>query len=467
MGLKSDKHGVKAELKLRYKQAFKEFPSLVEARDASLATREEAFSVIDGNVIFFSIPQTARSLDAYIAILTTILKKAIATSAVTAVVFDDPECLTKAKQQEQQRRDAARAATSVMCSSDLFSDSPKDDNYDTKDMEKVQNVHDLVQNRNTRLRFFDEVAMRVLQNLKSQIERWNQSGFKGGHIVFDGIDPRGGDRALGNARKAMMVGSSDEIVRLFDREIQIGEGDLKLADLGRRVRSLALQEDPNFEKTKLCLTTTIDTDSLAIELIEEAKRCKEIEKPSKPFNILLCMRERARKRGMDDDKESFYLCCDISLLQALLQQHMWSVHRSPSAEDKHAAMTLMCAGWGMCGCDFLELKGMRSDAVFDSMPIVVKTIPSALDAIKGAFTGKRDDVIKIHEALRALTTTCASKLEDIPRIKKETISAIRNPDDIILRRASWLSCYWNSIEHRGDMSDFGFFLPTSHDVVFK
>lgn len=464
MGLKSEKNGVKAQLRLRYKQAFCEFPSLVEARDASLATRNETFTVIDGNVQFMSVSQNVRSLDAYVAILTTIFKNAIATSAVTAVVYDDPECLTKAKQQEQQRRDAARASASVVCSADLVSNTPRDDNYDTKDITKSQNVHDLVNNRKTRLRFFDEVAMCVLQNLKSQIERWNNSGFKGGHIVFDGIDPRGGNRPIGHARKPTMIGSSDEIVALFTRDIQIGEGDLKLADLGRRVRTLAFQENPNFEKTKLCLTTTIDTDSFAIELIEEAKKNMEAVNPSKPFNTILCMRERARKRDAEDDKKSFYLCCDITLLQALLQQSMWTVHRSPSASDKHAAMTLMCVGWGLCGCDFLELKGMRSDVVFDSMPVIVRTIPSALDSIKNAFTGERKDVHKVHEALRALAMTCASKLAEIPRVRQDTVTSIRNPDDVVLRRASWLSCYWNSIEYCGEMEEFGFYLSNSHDV---
>ena len=464
MGLKSHARGVKAELKSRYKEAFREFSSLVEARDASLASREEAFSVIDGNVVFCSVPQSARSLDAYTAIITTILKQAIATSAVTAVVFDDPEFLTKAKQQEQQRRDAARAATSVVCSTDLALNVPEDDNYCTKDMEKMADVHSLVQNRNTRLRFFDEVAKRVIENLKSQIERWRSSGFCGGHVVFDGVDPLGGDRPLGRARKATMVGSSEEIVRLFERNVPIGEGDLKLADLGRRVRALACEEDDNFAKTKLCLTTTIDTDSFAIELIEEAKRYKEVTKTSKPFNTLLCMRERSRKRGTEDQQDAFYLCCDVSLLQALLQRSMWSIHRSPSDEDKHAAMTLLCAGWGMCGCDFVELKGMRSDLVFDSMPIVVKTVPSALEAMKCAFTGHRSDVSKIREALRALAMACASRLSDTPRAKQETVSNIRNPDDVVLMRASWLSCYWNSIEHRGDMSEFGFFFSQAHSL---
>ena len=88
MGLKSDKNGVKSQLKYRFPQAFKEFSTLVEARDASLTTREETFTCIDGNVLMMSVPQNARTLDSYVAILTTILKKAIATSSLTAVVYD-------------------------------------------------------------------------------------------------------------------------------------------------------------------------------------------------------------------------------------------------------------------------------------------------------------------------------------------------------------------------------------------
>lgn len=466
MGLKGTQNGVKAQLRLRYKQAFREFESLVDARDASLATREEAFCCLDGNVVFMSVGQSVRTLDGYIAVITTILKKAIATSAVTAVVFDEPECLTKAKQQEQQKRDAARQSTSVVCSSDLGGDAPGDDNYQTQYMEKAADVQPLVHNRNTRLRFFDEVSMRVLQNLKSQIERWKQSGFVGGHIVFDGIDPRGGDRPLGHARQPAMISSCEEIAALFSRDIQIGEGDLKLADLGRRVRNLCMQDDPFFNKTKLCLCTTIDTDSFAIELIEEAKRIKEPNKDKKPFNSLLCMRERARKRGMDDDKEAVYLCCDITLLHALLQQSMWGMSRSPSADDRHAAMTLMCAGWGLCGCDFVELKGLRSDVVFDSMPIVVKTNPDAIEEMKLTWSGKREDVEKLQSPIRALAITCASKLGDLPRIKKDCIPGVRSPDDTILKRTAWLACYWNSCEFKNNMEDFGFFTPHSQDNEF-
>jgi len=466
MGLRSDgKNGVKAQLKARYPQAFREFEDLLDARNASMATREQSFSCIDGNVLLMSVPQNAHTLDAYVAIVTNSLRKAIATSFVTVVVFDNPACLTEAKIQEQRKRDAARQSTAVVCSSDMLADTPVDDNYQKEQIASTPNVHSLVQNRTTRLRFFDEVAMRVLSNLKSLIERWNNSGHKGGHVIFDGIDPRGGDRPLNSPREAQMVGSSDELCQIFDRSVEIGEGDLKLADLGRRVRQLAFDSHQGFDDIKLSLCTTIDTDSFAIELIEEAKRCKEVVKEKKPFNVLLCMRERAIKRGRDDDREAYYLCCDVSLLQAMLQQSMWGISRSPSPSDRHAAITLLCAGWALCGCDFVEFKGMRSDVVFDSIPTVVKSIPSAVENTKHAWSGQRSDVQHLHDPIRALATQCASRFMDIPRIKKDHLTALRNLDDMIVKRTAWLICYWNSCEFKGSMEEFGFFKPCSEDTV--
>lgn len=468
MGLHSAKHGVKAELKLRYPQAFREFDSLIDARNASMAKREEAFACIDGNVLMMSVPQMARTLDAYVAIVTSSLKRAIATCYATVVVFDNPDCITEAKRQEQMKRDASRASTSVVCSSDLASASPSDDNYQKQYIVNAQDVHTLVNNRATRHRFFDEVAMQVLSNLTSQVKRWNDSGFEGGHILFDGIDPRGADRPLGQPRNPEMVGSCERLRDLFQRSVEIGEGDLKLADVGRRVHSLSQADDPSFKHTKLSLCTTIDTDSFAIELLEEAKRCKG-DKSDKAFNTLLCMRERASsKRALDDgERKAHYLCCDITLLHALLQRSMWGISRAPSASDRHAAMTLMCAGWALCGCDFVEVRGMRSDVVFDCMPNVVKTIPDAVENTKNAWSGKREFVERLHQPIRALAMACASKLLDIPRIKKDHVPSVRNLDDVVVRRTAWLLCYWNSCEFKGAMEEFGFVVPFDRMPGFK
>lgn len=337
MGLKSHKTGVKAQLRERFPRAFRSFPSLLDARNASQAQREHTCAHIDGNVVFMAVPQAARTMDAYLAVVFSSLRTAVSTAKVTVVVFDDPAVLTEAKLQEQMRRDACKASScSVPCSADLEA-RPLGDDYDKQYISAAPDVHALVGNRGSRLRFFDEVAVQVLDRLKAQIERWNAAGHDGGHVVFDGIDARGADRPIGQARAPDMVASSPEVAALFRRSAAIGEGDLKLASLGRAVRELARNKESLLASTKLALCTTIDTDSFCLELIEEARRG---ESEVTPVNTLLCMRERAQKRGTDEEVASFYLCCDISLLNSLLQRHMWGASHlleTSSARRRDAA----------------------------------------------------------------------------------------------------------------------------------
>eukprot|EP00966_Prymnesium_polylepis_P016458 379537-Prymnesium_polylepis.1 len=62
----------------------------------------------------------------------------------------------------------------------------------------------------------------------------------------------------------------------------------------------------------------------------------------------------------------------------------------------------MAAGWALCGCDFVELKGMRSDVVFEAMPELVKTRTDSLDKMKYAWTGKREDLLETHLPMKDL-----------------------------------------------------------------
>jgi hypothetical protein len=456
MGLHSDKNnGVKAQLRTRFPQAFKEFDDLVEARNASRATREQAYACIDGNVIMMAVPKAATTLDSYIAIVFSSLKKAIATTMLTVVVFDEPDTLTEAKLQEQAKRDSRSLATAVNSSQDLRPSSLSDE-YDKQYISGVQDVHELVFSRKSRMRFFDEVAVTVMDRLKAQIKKWNDSGHAGGHVVFDGIDARGADRPSGEARAPGLLSSSEEAAQLFARDFDIGEGDLKLAFVGRTMRGVATREGIMKDAT-LGLTCTIDTDSFAIELIEEAKRHCHSE--TTPVNTLLCMRERAKRGLADEDNKAFYLCCDIALLHELLKRHMWGTCRSPTPLDHRAAITLMAAGWALCGCDFVELKGMRSDVVFEAMPELVKTRTDSLDKMKYAWTGKREDLLETHLPMKDLLVMCASRLMDIPRIKKDKVPGIRSPNEMVLKQTSWLSSYWNGWEHKGNLEDFGYFRP--------
>lgn len=469
MGLKCNaKNGVKAQLRERFPSAFRQFETLVDARNASSASREEAFACIDGNVLMMAVPKNCRTFDAYVAIVYTSLLRAIATAMVTFVVFDDPSAMTEAKLEEQKRRDSARASTAVVCSTDIS--APKDDDYTKEYIANSDDVHALKSCRGTRMRFFDEVAMTVMDRLKLQITKWEKSGHAGGYVVMDGIDSRGASRGMSEERVPGFVSSSTGLAEIFARSAQIGEGDLKLAALGRRVRELSndagkyetTEEKAHAERlksTKLTMCTTIDTDSFAIELIEEARRSAE---PTSPANTLLCMRERAKKRGRDDDYESHYLCCDVSLLHALLQRHMWGISRNPEPIEQRSAISLLVAGWSICGCDFVEMRGMRSDVVFDSISEVVKTRGDSLSKMQHAWSGDRETLTFTHQPLKDLFTTCGTRLLDVRMSNKNTIDDLRQPNELILNRVAWTVAYWNSCEFRGNMHEFGF-VPTHSD----
>ena len=119
------------------------------------------------------------------------------------------------------------------------------------------------------------------------------------------------------------------------------------------------------KNAKLALTSTIDTDSFAIELLQEAQRAGDAL--ASPVNSLLCMRENTKKRGTADEKSAVYLCCDVAMLHEKLQTHMFGAYRTPDLQQQRTAMALLAAGWALCGCDFVEVKGMRSDAVFEAI----------------------------------------------------------------------------------------------------
>ena len=90
MGLKCNaKNGVKAQLLTRFPDAFRKYSTLVDARNASSASREEAFACIDGNVLMMAVPQNCRTFDSYVAIVYSSLLRAIATAMVTVVVAQD------------------------------------------------------------------------------------------------------------------------------------------------------------------------------------------------------------------------------------------------------------------------------------------------------------------------------------------------------------------------------------------
>lgn len=455
MGLKSAPTGVKAQLRARFPRCFREFATLAEARDAIKLQRAQTVVCTDGNVLMMGVPQSCSTFESYVNMVSSILRTALATSIALVVVFDEPEHMTEAKLEEQTKRDASRRSTSVVCSSDLKS-VPDSDDYTKQYIDISTDVHSLVRDRRTRGRFFDAVCVEVMGRLRAQMARWEASGHPTGTVIFDGIDARGADRPVSEPRCPNIVSTHDAAASCFKRDTPTGEGDIKLNEIGARIRQNA-SEGQAFEGVRLTIVNTIDTDSFAIELLGDARR--HITRDDSKVSTLLAMRERGTKRGTDEEKPASYLCCDVTLLNKSIQKHMWGVERSPTPADQHSALTLMVAGWSLCGCDFVEVKGLRADIVFDAIKEIVKLHADTMSAMRSTLDGDRSRVPALCRPIKLLLCACASHMNSMPRVKKASADAVRYVDETPLLRASWLLNYWNLNEFRGDLHEFGFVRP--------
>ena len=467
MGLKCSPHGVKATLKHRYSQCFREVETLSGARDLSGLKRSACVLALDGNVAMMQVPQMIRPLEGYVHVIFNQIVSAMSAGNVVVVVFDEPACISPAKAEEQARRDAARNKR-VLNEPDVYLEPfPLTDDYDLAELMAVSDCHHVMRHRPSRLRFVDEVVKQVLERCKRKLETWRQQdpGAPEGAVVFDGVDRRGAERPIGSERRPGVVGTSSLVEVLFEHtDVSIGEGDLKLAHVAKTVRQLAsLNTCAALKETRMFMTVTIDTDSIAIELLEAAKR-QQMESPQ--MMGMLCMREqRSNKREWEEgDPRSVYCCLDTEMLHEFLQKDMWTVHKNPTPFERRLAISFLTTGWALAGSDFTEVKGLRADVVLDAVPALMAKQPQTLALMSAAWDGDRDAVLKIRTALRRLMDKCAAWMSETPGFQKRTIESVRCSDNAPLLRGAWVAAYWSGREFKENLEDFGFRSATARQM---
>ena len=292
MGLQGGDAGAKATFRALFQSAHSQVQKLPDVRTAHKRRRSETLAVVDGNVLLMAVPVAIDTFDAFVAVIATQIASAVKAAAHVVVVFDEPKEMTKAKVATQQKRDRSNTRKAPVCSSDL-APCPTTDDYTLTDLKGVLiedagpdaivvyrdgnkmyaqapvNVQLLMGNRAARSRFHDAVAQGVLDYIKENIDgngMWS--------LTFDGIDARGASRPANEARTPGVLSSDPDLwTPLLTRERAVGEGDMKLTDVTNRVHehAVANPEGP-LGMVSLNLLWTIDTDSLLIELLQEAFR---------------------------------------------------------------------------------------------------------------------------------------------------------------------------------------------------
>ena len=285
MGLKSGPGGVKATLTAAVPAAFRRFDSLLAARNEVFdgrpqepdhdARRRETAIVLDGNVLMMNVPESLATFSAFADQFYRFVRAAQLASELVVVVFDEPEHLTRAKRAEQLRRDAARTQRRVLhdaeaargTDAELLAQLSRPDaspsEFTAENLSRLSSVHALKNgtSRSAKAKLFDSVVRHVyerLMNMRMASEARGETNH--GTVVFDGIDMRAWERSDGERRHAFVAGTSELADRCFERDVPVGEGDMKLVHVEQRLRTLKDTDDRVSDLT-LVLVSTIDTDS--------------------------------------------------------------------------------------------------------------------------------------------------------------------------------------------------------------
>ena len=458
MGLKSTgEYGVKKNLYNNFRDAFGHFACFKDVRNFFEASREQVVATVDGNVLFNDVAQSVQTFRDYCVAVEDVIRSTMASAHIVVVVFDEPASLTAAKREEQAKRDAQKKKKALVFSDD-FSTHPETDDYGMEELLKTLNCRDIIYARPARERFFDAVCKQVLVSLGKTLREWSKLGHST-HILFDGLDPLGAERPVGTPRNPTIYGTSDELATFFAHE-PIGEGDLKLSKIESIVRDNELKprgdRHPLLPDVWVHLAITIDSDSIAIGLLDKGAR--DVENRESPnFAGMLVMRERG-KRNAEGDYVSSYLCCDVSVLYNMIQTQMWSLYSgNATAQLQRTAMALLCLGFIACGCDFVEVKGLRSDLVLESVPHLIAEMKD-LTVVDQALAGSEYHLERLVGVLDKLIRLAAFNYGERPRARKATVASLTTVGPIPLRRAVWTFAYWNHHEQT-DTRLWGFSPP--------
>lgn len=495
MGLKhADKKGVKAQLLEHVPAAFRQYESVSELQmkvmrpiletpgahasttDATQDTvhdraeptdedwyawRHRTAMLVDGNVLMMEVPESVTSFAGYCSTLETRLREHLRVGRIVVVVFDEPAALTRAKREEQARRDADRAKrmqnASPTCSIDMARRAFKPEELTRERIAAVEDVHDLKNNRASRSRLYDETMRVVYERLAEKIQRWAEAGHDAGVLVIDGADPCGCEWDDGG-RAVAMHGTDEALCALLRRQTPVGEGDIKLVSLDGRLRALVAAEDATVGDLRLVVTNTIDTDSLAIMMIDAAKQ--SASSTGSTVYSVLCMRQPASKRDREElgvDARPSFLCCDTACLEEHLQMHLFGCLPS-KREERVGAMLMLASVAALCGCDFTGQNGVhgsRFDHFFETLTTDVEanwSVARRFASLGSAMSRNEETTESRDAAVTALESLCArasSSMRMKPRYTRQAAS-VASADENLLLRAVWSSVYWAQWEREAD-----------------
>ena len=458
MGLAGGPHGAKAVFQQQFPDAFKSVDALSDVRELVGVARHETLAVLDGNVMMSGVPTSVDTFNGYVRVMSYQVRAAFAAAAHVVLVFDEPKSVSFAKHAEQQRRDAQRRPKDVVCSTDLVA-GITDDKF-TTDMLQADgfNAKILMSHRPARGRFFDAVCVAMLRKFEGCAFA-NNDPSDSWSLTFDGIDARGAERGYDEPRVPGVLSNHQPFwSELLARPSPMGEGDLKLTDVTQRVHDSSKQPGSLVAGVVLNLVVTIDTDSFALELMQQERRTKREDEADRNELTILCFKERAskRKNGDEEGTAGHFLCCDMEILHEEMFKYFYGTTQvQPKiVAQQPAAMALVAAALASCGCDFVKIDGLRVDLALPIVRDVVRNHHDILDLFANVRSGDPEQLLLATEGLEFLIEEYIQSIEGMPRMKKSQASAQATCNAQLLR-VLWTCAYWHLVEYK-NCTNWGF-----------
>ena len=448
MGLSSGEFGEKSTYIKTFPNCTQKINSLDGIAETLSSEKNQTCVIVDGNVMLMSSWSSVSTMDEYVSFVTWNIGMAFNAANHVVVVFDEPNNVTQAKRAEQAKRDASRKSKVIVTSEDLPS-LPKTDDFDTESLPEASRVREIFTSgdcRQARSRITDEIAKRVLVGYGLKF-----SGDEERSLSFDGVDPLGGSR--NGPRRPCVASTHPEVATILNREVPVGEGDLKITDVSDKIERHRHVHGSPFKDISLVIVSTIDTDSLQIELLAQAERdTRGVD----DFSVFLALKERSGKRNdHGQTTQAYFMTFDIECLFRNLVLHLFETDfEKVDPILRRKAMSLVALGSALTKTDFSETKGVR----FEEMLTVIRTVcsdsPYVLAAMNGVWEGGDSELKRVAAVAKTLLDSTADLLQSV-KIRHKHCASLRSPDDSSILRALWVVAYWNRVE-RKDVASWGF-----------
>lgn len=509
MGLLSGDRGIKATLLARHPSCFERFVDAEAFLVAINATRALSCVVRDGNIMMMGAPRSVKTIGDY----TDYLRKTIACSAracaTVVLCFDDPSHVPPAKSLTQNRRDDASKRRAASKQQKSVADGPSPEGLEgdctaqcaatpavapsaplefTADgLGAVPDCHELVDDRATRYRFFDELVKRALRDPHTFLP-------PNSTVVVEGVDTRGASRPMASERFPSVVCVANVSSRADRGEgahasdgtyadpahsaepaqadvaldtatppipvdefgqcpltVNVGEADFKVCRLADACAE-ALGPD------SVIVIDTVDTDILPIALLSDCRSRRLGERGdwscASRGRVYVGIRERGKKAAQALWKQSGveslvpndvkamagWLIVDVDDLTRSLCADMHSGPSPMHDNDAFVRCALLCASWAMCGCDYVPDNINAADAVHDEALGVLCQLDRATSIAGMRFFTQGSSAFPSDDLVELLGQIASGASEALARGKsKDTLAHL--PRSTALK-ALWSAAYW-------------------------